>query len=235
MILLNSPSTTLNGQNKAPSEIEKTTMTSCKLVIKCGDYAVLADLNLMPQDSSEHSVWLSDQKREEICMLLKDAVDSRVKQYLRARKRHGQGKQMEDATANPLFMQGHDFHISAYFVKRWVNLRCVGRQQDSGKKTDLRVFPERFVICVTKLESSPPPWVSGSVAPEENLPPGTSTYFGRSAEERKWEASLTQQKKQDILKKIVKRTTIKKSNKIKAQPSKDTVDVYLGLLCSDSE
>ncbi|XP_072859370.2 protein SLX4IP isoform X2 [Pogona vitticeps] len=199
-------------------------MTSYKLVIKCGNYAVLVDLHLMAPDSSEDNVWLSDQKREEICMLLKDTVDSRVKQYLRAHKRHGQGKQTESAKANPLFMQGNDFHISAYFVKRWVNLRCIGRQQDS----DLRVFPERFVICVTKLESSPPPW-------KENLPAGTSTYFGESAEDEKCKTSLTQQKKQDILKKIVKRTTIKKSNEIKAQPSKDTIDVYLGLLGSDSE
>ncbi|KAH0621872.1 hypothetical protein JD844_023573 [Phrynosoma platyrhinos] len=54
-----------------------------------------------------------------------------------------------------------DFHIEAYFVKRWVNLRCIWGQQNK----ELRIFPDRFVICVTRLESSPPPWVSESMAP----------------------------------------------------------------------
>ncbi|KAJ6659279.1 hypothetical protein lerEdw1_019325 [Lerista edwardsae] len=170
------------------------------LYLKCGNFAVLVDFHIVPQDSRKDTTWFSDQKREEVCMLLKDTIDSRVKQYLKARKWHSQGKQMEYAEANSLSLKalalyGHKdgsdvgpgeggrtvdsegekdilnlayfnvtadgFHIAAYFVKRWTNLRCIGRQQHS----ELRVFPDRFVICVTRLESSPPPRVSESVAP----------------------------------------------------------------------
>ncbi|KAF7249315.1 Protein SLX4IP, partial [Varanus komodoensis] len=131
---------------------------------KCGKFAVLVDFRIIPQDSNKCPAWFSECKREEICMLLKDAIDSRVKQYLRARKRHGQLKEMEYTEANPLFLKASDFHISAYFVRRWVNLRCIGGQQNS----ELCVFPDRCVICVTRLESSPPLWVSESVATGTN-------------------------------------------------------------------
>ncbi|XP_053141770.1 protein SLX4IP isoform X3 [Hemicordylus capensis] len=137
-------------------------MNTHKLVIKCGKFAVLVDFHIMPQDSSKDTTWFPNKKKEEVCMLLKDTVDSRVKQYLKAHKRHDQLKQME--YANPLSLIADGFHIAAYFVKRWVNLRCIGGQQQSG----LRVFPDRFVICVTRLESSPSPWVSESVAPDSS-------------------------------------------------------------------
>ncbi|XP_053141769.1 protein SLX4IP isoform X2 [Hemicordylus capensis] len=196
---------------------------------KCGKFAVLVDFHIMPQDSSKDTTWFPNKKKEEVCMLLKDTVDSRVKQYLKAHKRHDQLKQME--YANPLSLIADGFHIAAYFVKRWVNLRCIGGQQQSG----LRVFPDRFVICVTRLESSPSPWVSESVAPKENLSPGTSLYFGESVEDEKFKASLSQQKKQAILKKIVKRTETKNADESQPQPSEDTMKVYLGSLCSDRE
>nr|XP_060641871.1 protein SLX4IP isoform X3 [Anolis sagrei ordinatus] len=131
-------------------------MTSHKLAIKCGNYAVLVDVHIMPQDSNKDNVWFSDHKKEEIFMLLKETLDSRVAQYLSTHKRPGQSKQVESAKEAPLFLQADDFYIEAYFVKRWVNLRCIWGQQNS----ELRVFPDRFVICVTRLESSPLPWVS---------------------------------------------------------------------------
>nr|XP_028578063.1 protein SLX4IP isoform X1 [Podarcis muralis]XP_028578064.1 protein SLX4IP isoform X1 [Podarcis muralis] len=189
-----------------------------KLVIKCGNFAVLVDFHVTSRDSSKDTVWFSDRKREDVCLLLKDVVDSRVTQYLKGRKRHGQSKEMEHAKVNPLSLKAGDFHISAYFVKRWTNLQCImGR-----KHGELRVFPDRFVVCVTRLDSSPPPQ-------EETLPPGTSEYFGESAA-----TSLTQQEKQEALKKIVKRTKTKKADESK-QTSKDTVKVYLGSLHSDRE
>ncbi|XP_032998753.1 protein SLX4IP isoform X2 [Lacerta agilis] len=163
-----------------------------KLVIKCGNFAVLVDFHVTSRDSSKDTVWFSDRKREGVCLLLKDVVDSRVTQYLKGRKRHGQSKETEHAKVNPLSLK------------------------------ELRVFPDRFVVCVTRLDSNPPPQ-------EETLPPGTSEYFGEPAA-----TSLTQQEKQDALKKIVKRTKTKKADESK-QPSKDTVKVYLGSLHSDRE
>nr|XP_060641846.1 protein SLX4IP isoform X1 [Anolis sagrei ordinatus]XP_060641855.1 protein SLX4IP isoform X1 [Anolis sagrei ordinatus] len=199
-------------------------MTSHKLAIKCGNYAVLVDVHIMPQDSNKDNVWFSDHKKEEIFMLLKETLDSRVAQYLSTHKRPGQSKQVESAKEAPLFLQADDFYIEAYFVKRWVNLRCIWGQQNS----ELRVFPDRFVICVTRLESSPLPW-------KETLSAGTSEYFGESAEAGTCKISLTQQEKQNILKEIVKRTKATKTNESQPQPSKDTMKVYLGSLCSDRE
>ncbi|XP_062813789.1 protein SLX4IP [Anolis carolinensis] len=197
-------------------------MTSHKLAIKCGNYAVLVDVHIMPQDSNKDNVWFSDHKKEEIFMLLKETLDSRVAQYLSTHKRPGQSKQVESTKETPLFLQADDFYIEAYFVKRWVNLRCIWGQQNS----ELRVFPDRFVICVTRLESSPLPW-------KETLSSGTSEYFGESAGEGLYKISLTQQEKQNILKEIVKRTKATKTNESQPQPSKDTMKVYLGSLCSD--
>nr|XP_016851535.1 PREDICTED: protein SLX4IP isoform X3 [Anolis carolinensis] len=229
-------------------------MTSHKLAIKCGNYAVLVDVHIMPQDSNKDNVWFSDHRKEEIFMLLKETLDSRVAQYLSTHKRPGQSKQVESTKETPLFLQAFyidicalssltkkadmmilplglgtlkasqaadDFYIEAYFVKRWVNLRCIWGQQNS----ELRVFPDRFVICVTRLESSPLPW--------ETLSSGTSEYFGESAGEGLYKISLTQQEKQNILKEIVKRTKATKTNESQPQPSKDTMKVYLGSLCSD--
>ncbi|XP_066495117.1 protein SLX4IP isoform X2 [Tiliqua scincoides] len=195
-----------------------------KLVIKCGIFAVLVDFHVRPEDSSKDTTWFSDQKREEICMLLRDTIDSRVKQYLKARKCHGQGKQEEYLEGNPLSLKADGFRVAAYFVKRRTNLRCIGGQQHS----ELRVFPDRFVICVTRLESSPP-------LRKEVLSPGTSDYFGKSVEGEKCRTPLTQQEKRTILKTIVKRTKAKKAVQSQLQPSKDTMTVYLGSLCSDRE
>nr|XP_056712769.1 protein SLX4IP [Euleptes europaea] len=200
-------------------------------VAACGNFAVLVDFHVTPQDFSKDTQWFSNHKREEICMLLKDAVESRVEQYLKTRKRHGQGKQLEYARVDPLSMEGDGFYITAYFVKRWDRLQCIGGQQYS----ELRMFPDRFVICVTRLESGSPLCVSECVAPKENLPVGTSEYFGKSEEDEKYKISLTQEKKKDTLKKIVKRTETKRANESKPQLSKDTVEVYLGSLRSDRE
>ncbi|KAM6458797.1 protein SLX4IP isoform 1-T5 [Liasis olivaceus] len=195
-------------------------MTLDKLVIKCGNFAVLVDFHIAPQDR----MWFSDHQREEVCLLLKDAVESRVKQYLRARKLHGRCKPTEYGKANPLSLRADEFHVSAYFVKRWANLRCIGQQ-----RSELRVFPDRFVIYVSRLEPNPSSWVSESVALEEKLFTKVSEYF----QDRKCQVSLTQQEKQDTLKKLVKRAT--PANERELQPSKDTMKVYLGSPGSDRE
>nr|XP_009672276.1 PREDICTED: protein SLX4IP isoform X1 [Struthio camelus australis]XP_009672277.1 PREDICTED: protein SLX4IP isoform X1 [Struthio camelus australis] len=199
-------------------------MASSKFVIKCGNFAVLVDVHILPQGSSKDTSWFSDHEKEEVCMLLEDAVASRVKHYLEAPKQRGQWKSMEQAASAPLFVTGNSFHITAHFMKRWVNLRCVVGE----RYRELRLFPDRFVVCVSKLESVPGAWTCENGALKEKLSNGTSEYFTESAENKKLKLSLTQQIKQDTLKKIVKRTKTRKSSVSKPQTSKDSEKVYLG-------
>ncbi|XP_053236610.1 protein SLX4IP isoform X3 [Podarcis raffonei] len=76
-----------------------------KLVIKCGNFAVLVDFHVTSRDSSKDTVWFSDRKREDVCLLLKDVVDSRVTQYLKGRKQHRQAKETEHTKVNPLSLK----------------------------------------------------------------------------------------------------------------------------------
>ncbi|NXU69141.1 SLX4I protein, partial [Horornis vulcanius] len=62
----------------------------------------------------------------------------------------------------------------------------------------------------------------------EELSNGTSEYFSESAENKKLKISLSEQIKQDILRKIVKRTKPRRSSASKPQISKDSKKVYLG-------
>ncbi|XP_074844575.1 protein SLX4IP isoform X2 [Carettochelys insculpta] len=199
--------------------------------MKCGNFAILVDFHILPQGSSRDSSWFSDHEKEEVCLLLKDTVDSRVKHYLEARKHRGQWKHMECTQSIPLSLKGGSFHITAYFVKRWTNLRCVvGKQY-----RELRVFPDKFVVCVTRLESNPGSWTSANGTLKEKLSSGTSEYFAQSTENKKCEIPPTQQIKQDILQKIAKRTKTRNDNMSKPQTRKDTVQVCLGSGDSETE
>ncbi|NXA40150.1 SLX4I protein, partial [Eudromia elegans] len=197
---------------------------------QCGNFAVLVDVHILPEGSSRDTSWFSDHEKEEVCMLLEDVVASRVKQYLEAPKQHGQGKSMDHATSAPLFLTGNRFHIAARFMKRWVNLRCaVGKHY-----RELRVFPERFVVCISKLESDPSAWTCENGALKE-VSNGTSEYFTESAENEKLKLSLTQKIKQDILKEIVKRTKTKKSCMSRPQTRKDSTEVHPDSMDSQKE
>ncbi|KAM9239992.1 LOW QUALITY PROTEIN: protein SLX4IP [Leptosomus discolor] len=205
-------------------------MASNKFVIKCGNFAVLVDVRILPQGSSKDTSWFSDHEKEEVCMLLEEVVASRVKQYLEAPKQRGQGKSMEYAPSGPLFLTANTFHITAYFMKRWINLRCA-----IGKRyRELRVFPDRCIVCVSKLESSQSAWTCENGVLKEELCNGTSEYFTESAENKKLKLSLNEQIKQDILKEIVKRTKPRKSSTSKPQISKDSKKVCLGTVDSQT-
>ncbi|XP_054484894.1 protein SLX4IP isoform X2 [Agelaius phoeniceus] len=200
-------------------------MASNKFVIKCGNFAVLVDVHILPQGSSKDTSWFSDHEKEEVCKLLEEVVASRVKHYLEAPKQRGQWKPMEQGSSGPLFLTANSLHITAYFMKRWVNLRCA-----LGKRyRELRVFPEKFIVCVSKLDFDPSAWTcdSGELQKEE-LSNGTSEYFTESAENKKLKISLSEQIKQDILRKIVKRTKPRRSSASKPQISKDSKKVCLG-------
>ncbi|KFQ86783.1 Protein SLX4IP, partial [Phoenicopterus ruber ruber] len=198
---------------------------------QCGNFAVLVDVHILPEGSSKDTSWFSDHEKEEVCMLLEEVVASRVKHYLEAPKHRGQGKSMEHAPSGPLFLTANSFHITAYFMKRWVNLRCAVGQ----RYRELRVFPDRFIVCVSRLESDPSAWTcENGVVQKEELSSGTSEYFTESAENKKLKISLNEQIKQDILKEIVKRTKPRKSNTSKPQISKDSEKVYLGSVGSQT-
>ncbi|NXT15033.1 SLX4I protein, partial [Prunella fulvescens] len=196
---------------------------------QCGNFAVLVDVHILPQGSNKDTSWFSDHEKEEVCKLLEEVVASRVKHYLEAPKQRGQGKPMEQGSSGPLFLTANSLHITAYFMKRWVNLRVA-----LGKRyRELRVFPEKFIVCVSKLDFDPSAWTCDNGGLEEELSNGTSEYFTESAENKKPKISLSEQIKRDILRKIVKRTKPRRSSASKPQISKDSKKVYLG--CADSQ
>ncbi|NXU40486.1 SLX4I protein, partial [Drymodes brunneopygia] len=198
---------------------------------QCGNFAVLVDVHILPQGSSKDTSWFSDHEKEEVCKLLEEVVASRVKHYLEAPKQRGQGKPMEHGSSGPLFLTASSLHITAYFMKRWVNLRCA-----LGKHyRELRVFPEKFIVCVSKLDFDPSAWICDNGVLKEELSNGKSEYFTESAENKKPKISLTEQLKQDILKKIAKRTKPKRSSASKPQINKDSKKVYLGSVDSQTE
>lgn len=206
-------------------------MASNKFVIKCGNFAVLVDVHILPQGSSKDTSWFSDHEKEEVCKLLEEVVASRVKHYLEAPKQRGQWKPTEQGSSGPLFLTANSLHITAYFMKRWVNLRCA-----LGKRyRELRVFPEKFIVCVSKLDFDPSDWTCDNGGLKEELSNGTSEYFTESAENKKLKISLSEQIKQDILRKIVKRTKPRRSSASKAQISKDSKTVCLGWADSQTE
>ncbi|XP_059979953.1 LOW QUALITY PROTEIN: protein SLX4IP [Lagenorhynchus albirostris] len=124
-------------------------MASKKFAVKCGNFAVLVDLHISPQGSNKDTSWFSEQKKEKVCLLLKETIDSRVKEYLGVRKQH-RPSNTEFTRSNPLSLKGYGFQITAYFLKRGIRLRCLGGSQNA----ELRVFPDRFVVCVSQLAFS---------------------------------------------------------------------------------
>lgn len=79
-------------------------MASKKFAVKCGNFAVLVDLHVLPQGSSKDTSWFSEQKKEEVCLLLKETIDSRVKEYLQVRKQH-RPSDTEFTRSNPLSLK----------------------------------------------------------------------------------------------------------------------------------
>lgn len=124
-------------------------MASKKFAVKCGNFAVLVDLHILPQGSNKDTSWFSEQKKEEVCLLLKETIDSRVQEYLEVRKQH-RPSNAEFTRSNPLSLKGYGFQITAYFLKRGIRLRCIRSTQNA----ELCVFPDRFVVCVSQLAFS---------------------------------------------------------------------------------
>ncbi|KAG5830978.1 hypothetical protein ANANG_G00299010 [Anguilla anguilla] len=94
----------------------------------------------------EEASWFTEQHKEEVCQMIRDAVDQRVRHFLETRHQRGQPKQRKgSASASPVCIKGERIRLAAYFMKRHVNLRCVGPR----RRGELRVFPERLVVCAS--------------------------------------------------------------------------------------
>ncbi|XP_063774619.1 protein SLX4IP isoform X2 [Pseudophryne corroboree] len=178
-------------------------MMSNKLVVKCGNFAVLVDLHVLPQGTSKDTSWFSDHEKEEVCALLKDAIESRVKRHIESRRQQVQVKHKEYTQASPLFLKGSSIRIAAYFIKRWVNLRCVVKHQ----YRELYVFPDRFVVCASQLEPDSNMWVAGTGKPVsmKEASSGTSEYFAEHRESEINNLLSAAAGKQAVLKNIVKK------------------------------
>ncbi|XP_070276008.1 protein SLX4IP [Myotis yumanensis] len=189
-------------------------MASKKFAIKCGDFAVLVDLHISPQGSNKDTSWFSEQNKEEICLLLKETINSRVKEYLEVRKQH-RPSNTEFTRSSPLSLKGYGFQITAYFLKRGIRLRCFGGSQ----RPELRVFPDRFVVCVSQLAFS-----CDLSRQNEDLTGralhGASGYFAECA---KGPLPPSAKRKRSTLKAIMKRAETKSSSMSKSQGSRDIV------------
>ncbi|ERE71035.1 putative UPF0492 protein C20orf94 like protein [Cricetulus griseus] len=182
---------------------------------ECGNFAVLVDLHIVPQGSNKDSSWFSEQKKEEVCLLLKETIDSRVKEYAGIYKQH-RPSNAEFTRSSPLSLKGYGFLITAYFVKRGIHLRCIQNSQN----TELRIFPDRFVVCVSQLPFGPDTWTSQNEKSTKRTLHGVSDYFAECAESS---PSPATKHKRNALQEIVRRTKAKSSAGSKSQTSTDLV------------
>ncbi|XP_028324518.1 protein SLX4IP isoform X2 [Gouania willdenowi] len=123
-------------------------MAPRKFVIKCGNFAVLVDLHILPLGGQEEVSWFTTDHIEEVTALVRVAVDQRARQYtefLQNRRRVKQKKDLPPA--------------SAFFAK------------------DLRVFPERYLVCVSCPEEALAQQRNPSVAATKVSEQSRSEYF----------------------------------------------------------
>ncbi|XP_014884440.1 protein SLX4IP isoform X1 [Poecilia latipinna] len=176
-------------------------MSPFKFVIKCGNFAVLVDLHVLPLGSPESTSWFTADQVEEVASLVRDPVDQRVKQYeevLHVRRRAKQKKELAPASA--FFMRGRNFNLVANFLRRHSNLRCVVEQ-------DLRLFPERYVVCVSCPEDASVHHGNPSLAATELSEQTRSEYFSSVGETRELLRSPRKTKK-TVLQTIAKQACV---------------------------
>ncbi|KAM6916405.1 protein SLX4IP [Xenentodon cancila] len=172
-------------------------MAPQKFVIKCGNFAVLVDLHVLPPGGQEDASWFTTGHIKEVTSLVRDAVDQRVKQYkefLHNRRQPKQRKEM--APASTFFVKGENFNLVANFLKRHSNLRCVVKQ-------DLRLFPERYVVCVSRPVDASAHHRNPSLVATELNEQSRSEYFSSVGETQELLNSPTKTKK-FVLQKIAK-------------------------------
>ncbi|XP_077468979.1 protein SLX4IP [Stigmatopora argus] len=154
-------------------------MAPVKFVIKCGNFAVLVDLYVLPLGSQEDASWFATSHIEEVTTLIRDYVDLRLQQYMESLEKGRQPKQKKQlAPASALIVKGKYFNLVANFLKRHVNLRCIVKQHHG----DLRVFPERCVVCVSRPEDATAHYAKPSSTATELSEQSRSEYFSRDGQ-----------------------------------------------------
>ncbi|XP_029305834.1 protein SLX4IP [Cottoperca gobio] len=181
-------------------------MAPLKFVIKCGNFAVLVDLHILPLGGQEDASWFTTHHIEEVTALVRDAVDRRVKQYTEFLHNRRQPKQKKElAPAPAFFIKGQHFNLVANFLKRHVNLRCIVKQLYG----DMRVFPERYVVCVSCPEDASAHHGNPSLAATELSEQSRSEYFSRAGETLEPLNSPTKTKK-TVLQKLAKQVSVQR-------------------------
>ncbi|XP_077438984.1 protein SLX4IP isoform X2 [Vanacampus margaritifer] len=154
-------------------------MAPLKFVIKCGNFAVLVDLHVLPLGSHEDASWFTPSHIEEVTTLVRDAVDQRVKQYAESFQKGRQPKNKKElAPASAFIAKGKNFNLVANFLKRHFNLRCIVKQRYG----ELHVFPERYVVCVSLPEDAAVYYTKPSSTATELSQQSRSEYFSREGE-----------------------------------------------------
>ncbi|XP_038593068.1 protein SLX4IP isoform X2 [Micropterus salmoides] len=183
-----------------------TAMAPLKFVIKCGNFAVLVDLHVLPLGGQEDASWFPTDHIEEVTALVRGAVEQRVKQYTESLHKKRQPKQKKElAPASAFFVKGKNFNLVANFLKRHFNLRCILKQLYG----DLRVFPERYVVCVSCPEDASALHGNPSLAATELSEQSRSEYFSRVGETQEPSNSPTKTKK-TALQKIAKQAGVQR-------------------------
>ncbi|CAL1578246.1 unnamed protein product [Knipowitschia caucasica] len=155
-----------------------------KYVIKCGNFAVLVDLHVLPQgDRPADPSWFTMDQVEEVTALVRDAVDQRVKQYTESLHNRRLPKHKKVLTP-----------ATAFSVK------------------DLRVFPERFVVCASCPEDASALLGNLSRTAKELSEQSRSEYFSKAAETQEPPHIPTKTKKTG-LQKIAKQASVQKEQK----------------------
>ncbi|XP_030298141.1 protein SLX4IP isoform X2 [Sparus aurata] len=155
-------------------------MAPLKFVIKCGNFAVLVDLHVLPLGGGEDASWFTTDHIEDVTALVRDSVDQRVKQYSESLHNRRQPIQKKDLAP-----------ASAFFVK------------------DLRVFPERYVVCVSCPEDASAHHGNPSPAATELSEQSRSEYFSRVGETQEPLNSPTKTKK-TVLQKLAKQASVQR-------------------------
>ncbi|XP_077586063.1 protein SLX4IP [Stigmatopora nigra] len=154
-------------------------MEPLKFVIRCGNFAVLVDLYVLPMGSQEDASWSTTNHIEEITTLIRDTLDLRLQQYTESLKKAKELKQKNQPEPDSTFtMKGPYFQLVTNFVKRHFNLRCVVNQ-DHG---DLRVFPERCVVCVRFQEDATAHYAKPSLTATKLSEQSRLEHFSRDRE-----------------------------------------------------
>ncbi|XP_061913658.1 protein SLX4IP isoform X2 [Entelurus aequoreus] len=128
-------------------------MAPLKFVIKCGNFAVLVDLYVLPLGGQDDASWFTTSHIEEVTSLVRDAVDQRVKQYTESFYNRRLPKHKKELAP-----------ASAFIVK------------------ELHVFPERYVVCVSRPEGAAVHYGKLSPTTTELSEQSRSEYFSREGE-----------------------------------------------------